>query len=156
MYVQALFITFVKRSLDLKKSDKYLSKCLYFTSNALARKLTKLAEKAFIPLGLSPSYAFLILLVQENPGITPSALSKELNLDPSTITRLADKMILRSLIKKEKKGKTMHFQPTEALIEILPELEKCWYDLKDKYDAVIGIKAADQLVDLTFKASEKL
>jgi len=81
---------------ELKKSDKYLSKCLYFTSNALARKLTKLAEEAFVPLGISPSYAFLLLLVHENPGITPSALSVELNLDPSTITRLADKMILRS------------------------------------------------------------
>jgi len=79
-----------------------------------------------------------------------------LNLDPSTITRLADKMILRSLIKKEKNGKTMHFQPTEALTQLLPELEKCWYNLKDEYDNIIGIKAADMLVDLTFKASEKI
>jgi len=140
----------------LKKSDKYLSKCLYFTSNALARKLTKLAEEAFIPLGLSPSYAFLILLVYENPGITPSALSVELNLDPSTITRLADKMILRSLIKKEKNGKTMHFQPTESLTNLLPELEKCWFDLKDSYDNILGVNAANILVDLTFKASEKI
>ncbi len=140
----------------MKKSDKYLSKCLYFTSNSLARKLSKLAEKAFVPLGLSPSYAFLILLVHENPGITPSALSVELNLDPSTITRLADKMILRSLIEKEKNGKTMHFQPTEALTKLLPELEKCWFDLKDNYDNIIGIKTADILVDLTFKASEKI
>lgn len=147
--------TFVK-IFKLKKSDKYLSNCLYFTSNALARKLTKLAEEAFVPLGLSPSYAFLILLVQENPGITPSTLSKELNLDPSTITRLADKMILRSLIEKEKNGKTMHFQPTESLTQLLPDLEKCWFDLKDKYDKIIGIKAADLLVDLTFKASEKI
>ncbi len=140
----------------MKKSDKYLSKCLYFTSNALARKLTKLAEEAFIPLGLSPSYAFLILLVYENPGITPSALSVELNLDPSTITRLADKMILRSLIKKEKNGKTMHFQPTESLTNLLPELEKCWFDLKDSYDNILGVNAANILVDLTFKASEKI
>lgn len=144
------------KNIELKKSDKYLSKCLYFTSNALARKMTKLADEAFAPLGLSPSYAFLILLIHENPGITPSALSQQLNLDPSTITRLADKMILRSLITKEKDGKTMHFQPTESLAQLLPELEKCWYDLKDNYDNILGIKDADLLVDLTFKASNKI
>ena len=65
--------------------------------------MAKLADTAFAPLGLSPSYAFLLLLVHENPGITPSALSNQLNLDPSTITRLADKMIQRSYIVKEKR-----------------------------------------------------
>lgn len=141
---------------EMKKSDKYLSKCLYFTSNALARKLGRLADEAFAPLGLSPSYAFLILLVHENPGITPSALGEQLNLDPSTITRLADKMIARSLIVKEKNGKTMHFQSTEALTLLLPDLEKCWYDLKDKYDNALSVKTADLLVDLTLQASEKI
>ncbi|WP_025740396.1 MarR family winged helix-turn-helix transcriptional regulator [Aquimarina pacifica] len=140
----------------MKKSDKYLSKCLYFTSNALARKLTKLAEQAFTPIGLSPSYAFLLLLIHENPKITPSGLSKQLDLDPSTITRLADKMILRSLITKEKKGKMMHFLPTEDLTMLLPDLEKCWYDLKEKYDKILGVESADVLVELTFEASKKI
>lgn len=155
MHVQALINMFVK-NLILKKSDTYLSKCLYFTANTLARKMTKLAEDAFISLGLSPSYAFLLLLVHENPGITPSELGSQMNLDPSTITRLADKMILRALIEKEKNGKTMHFESTGALVQLIPELEKCWYDLKDSYDAILGEKAADLLVDLTFKASEKI
>lgn len=140
----------------MKKSDKYLSKCLYFTANSLARKIAKLADEAFLPLGLTPSYAFLLLLIYENPGVTPSALSQELNLDASTITRLSDKMILRSFIEKEKKGKTMHFQPTDILTHMIPNLEKCWFDLKDKYDEILGEENADLLVDLTYTASEKI
>ena len=61
--------------------------CLYYTSASLARVVNELAEKEFMSCGLSPSYAFLVMLVIESPGISPNELCSQLNLKPSTITR---------------------------------------------------------------------
>ncbi len=140
----------------MNASDRYLSNCLYFTSNSLARKLNKLALQSFAPIGMTPSYAFLLLLIYENPGITPSELSLQLDLDPSTVTRLADKMIVRELIVKQAKGKTMHFNGTKKLNQLLPSLESCWFNLRDKYEAILGKEPAKKLVDLTFTVAELL
>lgn len=55
----------------VKAADSTYSQCLYFSSNALARKMEKLAIECWKPVGLSPSHAYLLMLVLDNPGIHP-------------------------------------------------------------------------------------
>ena len=75
-----------------KPIEKYLHNCLYFTANSLARRITAMAEEAFGKVGLSPSHAFLVMLVNEQPGISQKELSRALNLAPSTVTRFVDSL----------------------------------------------------------------
>ena len=65
-----------------KKAEKYLHNCLYFTANSLARQISRLADEEFRLTGLSPSHAFLLMLVNEKPGITQKELGLALNLAP--------------------------------------------------------------------------
>ncbi len=72
-------------------SSRY-GKCMYFASGALARKIEKIAMRAWAPVGLSPSHAYLLMIVIDEPGVQPSDLVEELLLTPSTITRLMEKL----------------------------------------------------------------
>ena len=67
-----------------------LHSCLYFTANALAREVTRLADDSFAETGLSPSHAFLVMVAANSPGIGPSELGDGLHLAPSTITRFIE------------------------------------------------------------------
>ncbi len=76
------------------------SASLYILSGVLARKTERLANKSFVPVKLTESLGLIFLLVVENPGIQPIAISKQLQLSPSTITRLIDKLEKRKTIAK--------------------------------------------------------
>ena len=76
------------------KATKYCT-CLYHSANAFARVISKMADEAFAPTGLSTSYAFLLMTVNETPGIQPKIISCHMQLTPSTVTRLIEKMEYR-------------------------------------------------------------
>ena len=63
-----------------------------------------MAEEAFAKTGLSPSYAFLVMIVEEQPGITLKSLSEKLHLAPSTCTRLVDKLVNREIVERKQEG----------------------------------------------------
>ena len=50
--------------------DKLLHHCLYFTANRMSRIITHMAEEEFRVTGISPTYAFLLMIVNENDGIS--------------------------------------------------------------------------------------
>ena len=76
----------------MKTSDSIYAMCLYFTSGALARKVEKLAQTSWDKVGLSPSHAYLLMMALEEPGVQPSGLAAHLQLQPSTVTRLIEKL----------------------------------------------------------------
>jgi DNA-binding transcriptional regulator LsrR (DeoR family) len=76
----------------MKTIDSKYNGCLYFAANALARKIEKLAIESWKPLDLSPSHAYLLMLVLEEPGLQPGCIANHLQLSPSTITRLIEKL----------------------------------------------------------------
>ena len=76
----------------MKSCESAFSKCLYFSSQALARKVEKLAIESWKPTGLSPSHAYLLILVLREPGLQPTTVGEQLQLTPSTITRLVEKL----------------------------------------------------------------
>ncbi len=130
--------------------------CLYYSANALARAITKLAEDHFGEIGLSPSYAFLLMSAQNNPGIQPKELSHEMQLTPSTVTRLVEKMEARNLLIRHSEGKITRVYPTEKCTETIPKIKECWAKLHDQYTSLLGQEASKELTSKAFEAIERL
>lgn len=69
---------------DMDELDHPHPHCLFFSTNALARALTRVVEDAFAPTGLAPSSAFTMMTVKRRPGIQPSEIATIMRLSPST------------------------------------------------------------------------
>jgi len=119
-------------------SKTLLECCLYFTANALARTVTRMAEASFASTGLTPSQAFLMMLAMESPGITPSELAARLHLAPSTVTRLADGLVRKGLVERRVQGKAAHIHPTPKGLETAGVIASAWKDLHREYSKILG------------------
>ncbi len=140
----------------MEKCDSKYCNCLYHSANVLAREITRMAEEEFTKTGLSPSYAYVLMSIHDQPGIQPKELSEELQLTPSTITRLIDKMQHQGYVTRESKGRTTKIHPTDKCIEIIDEVKKSWYNLYLRYTKVLGEKFSRDMVDKINTAREKL
>ncbi|HKK43997.1 MAG TPA: MarR family transcriptional regulator, partial [Balneolaceae bacterium] len=85
--------------------NSILDQNLFFLSSALSRKLSSQADAAFAKFGLSTSHVLILLLTNRNPGIQPSSLAERLHLNPSTITRLVQKLERRKLLERKSEGR---------------------------------------------------
>lgn len=132
------------------------SDCLYYSVNNLSKVLSKMADDAFATTGLAPSYGFLLMSVNDNPGIQPSELSNTLRLKPSTITRLIEKMEYQGYLERKSEGRATHVLPTDACREIDNDLRKAWQHLKDNYAGVLGERYTEVLTEMSVKAVDQL
>jgi DNA-binding MarR family transcriptional regulator len=82
----------------MKTSESKYCKCMYFSANALARIIEKLAGDCWKKVNLFPSHAYLLMVVLEYPGVQPGVLADELQLTPTTITRLIEKLEEKKLV----------------------------------------------------------
>ncbi len=79
--------------------------CLYFNTIKFSRLINTIWEEAFRPLGLSPSHAYAMQFILEQPGISPKNLAKEMTLNVSTVTRFIDNLEAKKLVKRRKENK---------------------------------------------------
>ncbi|NGZ76452.1 MarR family winged helix-turn-helix transcriptional regulator [Saccharibacillus alkalitolerans] len=136
--------------------DTYLKECLYFTANRLGRVLTKMAEDEFASCGLSPNGAFLLMAVYEQEGITQKRLGEMLHLQPSTVTRLIEKMIGRGLIYNQTEGRLSRIYSTDKGRSLEAQIERCWDSLRERYGALLGVEYGDRITLELYEASDKL
>ena len=115
-----------------------------------------MAEEAFRPAGLSPSHAFIVMLVHDEPGIGPKKLCEALNLAPSTVTRFVDALIHKGFAEKTTRGKTASITLTTAGEELLPVIEAGWKRLYDNYSDILGENNGIELTRQLDAVSKKL
>ena len=137
-------------------TNKYLECCLYFTSNTMSRLINKITEDAFIPTGLAPSYAFLMMVVIEEESIGIGKLADTLKLAPSTVTRFVDKLIEKDFLKREQNGRNITITATVKGKKLLPLIKESWKRLYDTYCEVLGEKFAVELTANMAKANKIL
>lgn len=138
-----------------KSKSKYCG-CLYYSANALARIMTKLADEEFSITGLTSSYAFLLMTVNEKPGIQPKEISLHMQLTPSTVTRLIEKMEYRGFLTRKHVGRTTEVYPTRQSEELHPKIKEAWLKLYRRYAEALGESKAMQLTLLINESNEKL
>lgn len=139
-----------------KVNESRYGRCLYFASNALARKTEKMAVEAWKKTGLSPSHAYLLMIVLDEPGVQPGRLSAELHLTPSTVTRLVEKLESKKLVVRTTEGKTTMVYPTTKSKEMKPLMEQCVADFYRSCTAQIGKEEANRFVSSMNKINDKL
>lgn len=137
------------------KDCKY-SRCLYFTSAALARKVEKLATESWKKVNLSPSLAYLLMTVLDEPGIQPSNLSAQIQLQPSTVTRLIEKLEEKKLLVRTAEGKITNVYPTPKAKELHPKLKECLVHFYETYSSLLGKEESGRLVAAMGKVVDKL
>ncbi|MEQ8236358.1 MAG: MarR family transcriptional regulator [Syntrophomonadaceae bacterium] len=136
--------------------EDYFKGCLYFAVSSLNRTVNRLAEEAFISTGLSPNYAFLLMLVNEKNGISQKEICNHLNLMPSTVSRFIDKLEAKGLIKRRVDGKNAFIYLTKQGSDLQPEIEKAWEILYNRYSEILGFAEGDALTSLIYEASKTL
>jgi len=120
-----------------------LNNCLYFTSNKLSRMIGKMAEQEFKITRLSPTYAFLLSIVNKKEGIVQKEIGEILHMSSSTITRFIDKLENKNLLKRVKKGKNSLIYLTEKGKQKQAEIDQAWDNLHQRYEKIIGPKEAE-------------
>jgi len=140
----------------MENDQNFLESCLFFNTNNLSRQLLKLAQKEFNDLKLSPAHASLMLLVYDNPGISPKRLSQLLHLTPSTITRFMDALAKKDLIIRENKGKSAFISPSIKGLGLKAPIARAYKRLYHSYTRLIGEDQARQLTYTLSTVNQKL
>lgn len=140
----------------VKSSESKYCKCIYFASGALARKMEKLAIDSWKKVGLSPSHAYLLMLVIDDPGMQPGRLAEELQLSPSTITRLIEKLEEKKLVIRTTEGKLTNVYATPKGKDLLPQLKSCVSEFNETAAGILGKEESTRLVQNINKITDKL
>ncbi|WP_028778837.1 MarR family winged helix-turn-helix transcriptional regulator [Shimazuella kribbensis] len=136
--------------------EKLLNECLYFTVSNLAHEAGKIATEEFASIGLSPTYAYLVLIVKAEPGITLTDLCAILHIAPSTGTRFIDKLIAKGVVERKTEGKLTKIFLTEKGEDLHEEINRCWLKLYDRYSLIFGKEKGDKITQIVLEASNKM
>lgn len=140
----------------MKTSESRFSGCMYFVSSAYARKIEKMAVQVWKKVDLSPSHAYLLMMVLDDPGIQPMTLSGELHLTPSTITRLIEKLEDKKLVTRITDGKLTNVYPTPKAKDLRPKLNACQEEFMQVTIDSLGKEESDRLIKGLIKVADKI
>jgi DNA-binding MarR family transcriptional regulator len=123
--------------------------CLYFNSNALARKVTHIWTEAYKAFDLSPPHAFMLRVVLAKPGLMPRELADELSLSRSTVTRFLDSLEKRGFLKRKmtaQDGREVQIYPTGSALAIHKELDQTGKKLSKLMRELMGQKELSETI----------
>jgi DNA-binding MarR family transcriptional regulator len=139
----------------MKASESKYCSCVYFSSAAFARKVEKIAVESWKPVGLAPSHGYLLMYVIDEPGVQPGALADQLQLQPSTITRLIEKLEEKKLVVRTTEGKLTNVYPTPKSKELYSKLKECTHNFHEACTSVLGKDETCRLVSIMNKMADK-
>ncbi len=122
-----------------------LSLHIYFSANTIARKLSKMADDHFKPFGFTSSYAFMIMAVNRNSGLSQKEVSTLFQLAPSTVTRFVDKLVKMGLMERKQDGKEVMLVLTPKGKEMVKRIEDEFALLNTRISEAWGDKYLDTL-----------
>jgi MarR family transcriptional regulator, organic hydroperoxide resistance regulator len=160
MQLLSIFVTIIfvhtNEPLVYLAMKNYYSDNLYYTTVALSREISTIAETAFLDLGLTPSDAYLIMVVNEKPNIQPTEISEKILLAPSTITRMVEKLEKRNILSRVQESKYTFITSTQKGQDLYLAIVKKWGEIDDIYLSRLGAETVSNLVVGTFEAAKKL
>ncbi len=140
--------------METPSSEYLLSNCLYFTAARFARQMEKLAGEVFSSMDIPPSYAYLIITINDYPGISQKELCKKLTIAPSTSTRLIDKLVKNNYVERKPDGKHILIYLTEEGTSLCNEIYINLNRIYLRHLEILDKNHSQQLIHLLHKASE--
>jgi MarR family transcriptional regulator, organic hydroperoxide resistance regulator len=134
----------------------YYSDNLYYTTTAFSREISSIAETAFMDLGLTPSDAYLIMVVNEKPNVQPTEISEKILLAPSTITRMIEKLEKRSIVTRTQEGKYTYVAVTTKGKDLYAHIIATWDSIHETFTRKMNSNMVTLLVQNTSDAAKKL
>ena len=135
-------------------------RCLYFNTQALARKVNKIWTDAFKEYGLSPAHGYLMRLIIHHPGMVQKEIAEELKLEKSTVTRFIDALEEKGLLKRNKSSQSdqreQGIYPTRKGEKLGRQLDGAGNELYQRMVDVVGEEKLKQLVTLLREAGNLL
>ncbi len=119
--------------------------CMFFTVNSLLKDIHDHMEQGFRQLGISSSYAYLIVAIEQHENIGTVELATELNLKPSTITRLVDKMVQQGYVTRKSSGKRTQIRCTDKGHLFSKEIIETLNHMRKGMEEYVGIGTIEAL-----------
>lgn len=130
--------------------------CLYHSSAALHRTLSRMASEHFRPLDISPTQGFILMTLKNAPGITVGDLALVHQLDTTTISRTLDRMEAKRLAKRDSTGREVRVFITTKGLELEADAQAAWRRLRLNYNDLLDEPKARQLADMVTGAKATL
>ncbi|MBK9760627.1 MAG: MarR family transcriptional regulator [Flavobacteriales bacterium] len=140
----------------MSESKSSYCNCLYHAANAMARSISRIADEEFAEADISPTQGFIVMTVVKRPGIRAGDIAKEMQLTPSTITRMLDKLEERGLISRSSEGKSMLVYPTPEAIGAEQRIKTAWGKMYARSSKILGKEKGTALVQDLVRASAML
>ena len=140
----------------MEADETTLSKCLFFTANRLANVLRRIVNNVYAETGISTPHIYLLIVVNQHPGITISELSRKLDIAPSTCTRFVDSLAKQNMMEKVKKWKTVHLSLTPLGRKKSERIDNCLRRMHEQCAEIIGEDEYQSLSASMWKNADKL
>ena len=140
----------------MKADESVLRKCLFFTSNRLANVLWRIVNDVYAEIGLAAPYIYLLVVVNQYPGITISELSEKLGIAPSTCTRFVNKLMGQGILKKKQEWKTVHVILTDEGRKKTEGIDASLQRLHERCGAAISEEQYQKLSAAMWQAAYEL
>ena len=133
--------------------------CLYFNTTKFTRLINSFWEEAYRPIGLSPSHAYLLQFILDQPGETLKNLAEKMDLKLSTVTRFVDALSAKGLVERRKENKDKRecsVYPTREGKKLKADLDRTSNMLRKKIRKILGNNSVSDAVSLLKKFSRKI
>lgn len=104
--------------------------CMYFSTNQLARHLNTIADEAFKDTDYTATQGFTMIAIGKLGKHTPSEISEELGMKPSTITRFLDKLVKLGYVERHYLGRNTEVNLTPKGCAEVDVVDANWKEIE--------------------------